>query len=184
MTRREFTDELGRLLDELPDKERLDIIADHTELFLRGTQQGKSEEEIAASLGSPQEVARKILAGYRIQQAQSDASVRNIWRAILATISLGIVNLVFVLGPFVSLLGVLASFFAVAFVLLAAPIGIFFVPAPFAESSDQKLFFLFASMVSFGLGGMLAIALVKFTIWLYRLFLRYLQFNVQLIRGR
>lgn len=184
MTRREFIEELGRLLDELPDKERLDIISDHTQLFLRGVEQGKSEQEIADALGSPQEVARKILAGYRIQQAQADTSVRNVWRAILATVSLGFVNLVFVLGPFVALLGVLFSLFAAAFSLLIAPIGIFFVPAPMAETSDQKLFILFASMVSFGLGGMLAIALVKFTIWLYRQFLRYLQFNLQLIRGK
>lgn len=184
MTRREFIDELGRLLGELPDKERLDIIADHTALFLRGVEQGKSEQEIAAELGSPQEVARRILAGYRIQQAQADASIGNISRAILATVSLGVVNLVFVLGPFLALLGLLASFYAVAFSLLVAPLGILFIPSPLAETSDQRLFFLFASMVSLGLGGMLSIALIQFTIWLYRQFLRYLQFNVRLIRGK
>ena len=53
MTRREFMDELGLLLGGLPDKERLDILADYTEHFLMGMKQGKTEQEIAESLGSP-----------------------------------------------------------------------------------------------------------------------------------
>ncbi|MGG1664175.1 HAAS signaling domain-containing protein [Brevibacillus sp. NRS-1366] len=183
MTRREFMDELGTLLGGLPDKERLDILADYTEHFLMGVKQGKSEHEIAEGLGSPKLLAKELLAGYRIDQAQSNASIGNMTRAIIATISLGFFNVVFVLGPFMGLIGVLIAFYAVSFSLLVAPIGIYLqygVPVP----SHERLFLLFGSMASLGLGGMLAVGLLRLTKWLYRLFLRYLQFNVQLIRGK
>ncbi|EJL43862.1 hypothetical protein BAG01nite_09830 [Brevibacillus agri] len=183
MTRREFMDELGALLGDLPDKERLDILADYTEHFLIGIKQGKSEHEIADSLGSPKALARELLAGYRIDQAQSNASVGNMSRAIIATISLGFFNLVFVLGPFFALIGVLIACYAVSLSLLVAPLGILMeygFPAP----SQERLLLLFGSLVSLGLGGMLAVGLLRLTKWLYRLFLKYLQFNVQMIRGK
>lgn len=183
MTRREFMDELGLLLGELPDKERLDILADYTEHFLMGIQAGKSEHEIAEALGSPKLVARELLAGYRIHQAQSNATVGNMTRAVVATVSLGFFNLVFVLGPFLVLIGVLIACFGVSVSLLFAPLGIlaqYGIPAV----SQERLLLLFGSLASVGLGGMLAIGLLRLSRWLYRQFLRYLQFNVQMIRGK
>ncbi|MDF2680058.1 MAG: hypothetical protein K0R47_1248 [Brevibacillus sp.] len=183
MTRREFMDELGSLLSELPDKERLDILADYTEHFLMGIQDGKSEHEIAETLGSPKGLARELLAGYRIHQAQSNASVGNMTRAIIATVSLGFFNLIFVLGPFMALIGVLVACYGVSVSLLVAPLGMlaqYGVP----NLSHERLFLLFGSLASVGLGGMLVIGLLRLTKWLYRQFLRYLQFNVQMIRGK
>ncbi|KZE46811.1 hypothetical protein AV540_21105 [Brevibacillus parabrevis] len=183
MTRREFMDELGALLGDLPDKERLDILADYTEHFLLGIKQGKSEHEIAESLGSPKTIARELLAGYRIDQAQTNASVSNMSRAIVATISLGFFNLVFVLGPFFGLIGVLIACYAVSFSLLVAPFGIL-MEYGYPEPSQERLLLLFGSLVSLGLGGMLTVGLLRLTKWIYRMFLKYLQFNVQMIRGK
>ncbi|MFD2369896.1 DUF1700 domain-containing protein [Brevibacillus sp. GCM10020057] len=183
MTRREFIDELDMLLSELPDKERLDILADYTEHFLHGMQRGKSEHEIAEALGSPKVVARELLAGYRIAQANSNATVGNMSRAILATVSLGFFNVLFVLGPFMAIVGVLLSCYGIAVSLLAVPLGMVFhfgIPT----LSHERLFLLFGSLASVGLGGMLFIGLLRLTRWMYRLFLRYLQFNVQMIRGK
>ncbi|MFJ9497526.1 HAAS signaling domain-containing protein [Brevibacillus centrosporus] len=183
MTRREFMDEMGSLLSELPDKERLDILADYTEHFLMGIQEGKNEHEIAEALGSPKLLARELLAGYRINQAQSNASVGNMTRAIVATVSLGFFNLIFVLGPFLALIGVLISCYCVAVTLLAAPLGMV-VQYGIPTISQERLFLLFGSLASVGLGGMLIIGLLRLTRWMYRQFLRYLQFNVQMIRGK
>lgn len=183
MTRREFMDELDSLLHELPDKERLDILADYTEHFLIGLERGKSEQEIAGSLGSPKALAREILAGYRIHQAQSNASVRNMTRAIVATVSLGFFNLAFVLGPLLALLGVLVALFVVAITLFLAPLG-FLLQYGIPGVSHERLMLLFASMATCGLGGMLAIGMARFSGWLYRQFLRYLQFHVRMIRGK
>ncbi|USG64154.1 DUF1700 domain-containing protein [Brevibacillus ruminantium] len=183
MNRREFIDELNALLRDLPDKERLDIVADYTEHFLIGVERGKSEEEIAESLGSPKALAREILAGYRIHQAQSNASVGNITRAVLATVSLGFFNLVFVLGPFIGMIGALFAFFVAAITLFFAPL-VFFLQYGIPNVSHDRMMMLFASMASCGLGGMLAIGLARLSRWLYRQFLRYLQFNVRMIRGK
>ncbi|EMT52821.1 MULTISPECIES: DUF1700 domain-containing protein [Brevibacillus] len=183
MTRREFMDELDGLLRELPDKDRLDILADYTEHFLIGVDRGKSEQEIADSLGSPKVLAREILAGYRIHQAQSNASISNMTRAVLATVSLGFFNLVFVLGPFVGLIAVLIGLFAVALALLLTPIGLF-LKYGIPGNADEQYLVLFSGMASFGLGGMLAIGLARLSRWLYRQFLRYLNFNVRMIRGK
>lgn len=183
MTRREFMDELGALLSDLPDKERLDILADYTEHFLMGIERGKSEHEIAEALGSPKNLARELLAGYRIHQAQSNASVGNMTRAIIATISLGFFNIVFVLGPFFGLIGILIAMYAVSASLLVAPLGILFQYGVSA-TDQERLFLIFGAMTALGAGGMLTIGLVRLTRWLYRLFLRYLQFNVQMIRGK
>lgn len=183
MTRREFIDELNSLLAEIPDKDRLDIISDYTEHFLRGIAQGKSELEIAQWLGEPKNIAKQVLAGYHIHQAQTDTSVGTISRAILATIGLGFINLVFVLGPFIALIGVLIALYSVAVSLLFAPLGVMFFPPIILGSSDNRLLLLFGCMASFGLGGMLSIWLMHLTRWLYRQFLKYLQFNVKMIRG-
>ncbi|MEJ8545758.1 HAAS signaling domain-containing protein [Brevibacillus borstelensis] len=183
MTRREFMDELDGLLRDLPDKERLDILADYTEHFLIGVERGKSEQEIAESLGSPKALAREILAGYRIHQAQSNASISNMTRAVLATVSLGFFNLVFVLGPFVGLIGVLIGLFGTALALLLAPIGLL-LQFGFPEDVHEQYLLLFSGLTSFGLGGMLAIGLARLSGWLYRQFLRYLHFNVRMIRGK
>jgi uncharacterized membrane protein len=183
MTRREFMNELDSLLRELPDKERLDILADYTQHFLNGVKNGKSEQEIAEALGSPRLLAREILAGYRIHQAQSDASIGNMTRAVIATVSLGFFNLVFVLGPFLAIIGVLIGLYAASLALLIAPVGLLF-PFLIPETSDQRSIMVFAGIASFGLGGMMAIGLFRLTGWLYRQFLRYLHFNLRMIRGK
>lgn len=184
MTRREFIEELNALLADLPDKDRLDILSDYTEHFLIGIEKGKSEHEITEQLGSPKTVAREVWAGYRIHQAQTDASIGNISRAILATVSLGFFNIVFVLGPFMALIGVLIAFYSVAVTLLFVPFAFAFFPPLLADISENRLLMLFGCLTSVGLGGMLFIWLLRLTVWLYRQFLRYLQFNVQMIRGK
>ena len=70
---------------------------------------GKTEEEIAFSLGDPRILAKQFSASYAVQRAESSTSVNNILRAVLAVVGLGFFNLVFVLGPFLGLVGVLVE---------------------------------------------------------------------------
>jgi uncharacterized membrane protein len=183
MTRSEFIRELDSLLRELPDKERLDILASYTQHFLNGVKSGKSEQEIAEALGSPRLIAQEILADHRIYQANSDASVGNMTRTVIATVMLVFFNLVFVLGPFLALIGVLIGLYAASLALLIAPVGLLF-PFVIPEASDHRTYMVFAGIASFGLGGMMAIGLFRVTGWLYRQSLRYLHFNLRLIRGK
>ncbi|MFY0546316.1 DUF1700 domain-containing protein [Brevibacillus sp. H7] len=183
MTRVEFIRELDELLNGLPDKERLDILADYTEHFLIGMDKGKSEHEIAEALGSPKMIAKEIIAGYHIHQAQSDTSIKNVTRALFATVSLGFFNLLFVLGPFFGLIGILLGLYAASVALILSPVGLF-ISYGVPGNADETLFFVSASLASGGLGVMMGIGMIALTKWLYRQFLRYLNFNLRMIRGK
>ena len=57
MSRAEFMRRLSLALCGLPDEERFDILKDYSEHFDVGRAEGKTEEEIAARLGTPEELA-------------------------------------------------------------------------------------------------------------------------------
>ena len=61
MTKDEFLSRMERVLNALPPHERIDILSDYVEHFRAGEEAGKTAEEIAAALGSPEELARTFL---------------------------------------------------------------------------------------------------------------------------
>ena len=64
MTENQFIGELETALKRLPAEERNDIIQDIREYFTDGREDGKTESEIAASLGSPAKIAEELLGSY------------------------------------------------------------------------------------------------------------------------
>lgn len=64
MTENQFIFELEQALKRLPMEERNDILKDIREYFSDGRDDGKVEEEIAASLGSPDKIASELLEAY------------------------------------------------------------------------------------------------------------------------
>ncbi len=64
MNKKEFMQKLKQLL---PDEDKRDILLDYEEHFLSGLSDGKTEEEIVAELGSPEEVAKEY--GYTAKPA-------------------------------------------------------------------------------------------------------------------
>lgn len=58
MTEQQFLNELELALTRFASDERNDILQDIKEYFTNGREDGKSDGEIAASLGSPREIAR------------------------------------------------------------------------------------------------------------------------------
>ena len=65
MTRKEFLTALDQYLVTMSASEKADIISDYEEHFRVGLENGKTESEIAASLGSPYDVANQFLDGTR-----------------------------------------------------------------------------------------------------------------------
>lgn len=191
MTRREFIRELDQLLIELPDKERLDILADYTELFLSGMQAGKSEEEIAAGLGSPVLIASQILNRYQqVKRPPGQDPVAqpipprpaNPTRALLVAVALGLFNLIFVLGPYFGLIAVMIFLDVAALSLLFAPILLLANLAP-PVSQEFWGFTIFGSLATGGLGVLMGIGMFYLTKWFFRATVAYLQLNMKLIRG-
>lgn len=68
MTENQFINELENALKRLPTDERNDILQDIREYFSDGREDGKAEEEIAASLGSPAKIAAELLEAYPFKE--------------------------------------------------------------------------------------------------------------------
>lgn len=61
MTEQQFLNELELALTGLSADERNDILSDIKEYFTNGREDGKSDSDIAASLGSPKEIAQELV---------------------------------------------------------------------------------------------------------------------------
>ncbi|AYC28553.1 DUF4097 family beta strand repeat-containing protein [Paenisporosarcina cavernae] len=67
MTESVFLEQLKNALGALRESERQDIVADFREYFANGREDGKTDEEIASSLGDPYELAKEMLVAYTIE---------------------------------------------------------------------------------------------------------------------
>lgn len=64
MTERQFIAVLENSLKQLSSEERNDILQDIREYFTNGREDGKTDSEIANSLGSPSKIAEELLTSY------------------------------------------------------------------------------------------------------------------------
>lgn len=181
MNKKQFLSKLDSSLKKLPSSERQDILQDFEEHFAIGMEEGKTEEQISALLGSPQQIAKDMVASYHLERVEGTATIGNMMRAVAAIIELGFFNLVIVLGPFIALAAVIIAGWALSIALIASPLIIL---ASFVIYPDSfELFNLFISMVTCGLGFFIVIGMYFATRKLTRVFVRYLRFNVKLVKG-
>ena len=106
-----------RLEGTLPKEELDDIISDYSEHFSIGKANGRTDEELWRSLGSPEDVAREIRVMHLVKKAEDVRSCKNIFHAVIAMLGLGLFNLVFVLVPFIMLLLLLFVIFLIGTVI-------------------------------------------------------------------
>jgi uncharacterized membrane protein len=181
MNKEQFLAKMNDALKRLPSTEREDILQDFREHFEVGLSEGKKEEEIARGLGSPQQIAKEMVASYRLEQVEESASTGNVLRAVWAVIGLGFFNLVIVLGPFVALAGIVFSGWAAGLGFILTPIlyllNVVIHPEIFAW------FDLFFALFLSGLGIFIAIGMFYVTRWLFKGFVKYLNFNVRMVKG-
>lgn len=181
MNNKQFMNELESSLKGISNEERQDILQDFQEHFINGLEDGKSEEEIASSLGSPHHIAKELLATHHVEKVEATASTGNIFRALWAVVGLGFFNLVIVLGPFVALAAVVFAGWAAGISFVASPIlvlvNVLFNPLSF------EWFELFFSIMLAGAGLFITIGLFFATKTLSSLFVRYLKYNVSLVKG-
>ncbi len=200
MDRGTFLKKLEERLRFLADSDRRDILYDYEEHITAAVENGESEAEVIDKLGSPELIARQYHAARMIHEAERQGSPRSVLRAILATMGLGMLNLIFVLGPFVALIGVLigllGSGIAIAFSgVLIVGVGLLgltgmdlhwvihsSVPISFNQS------YLSLAMIGGGVSIFSGAGLMTLVgVWLcektFKLTLRYLKFNMKLITG-
>ncbi len=192
MKRDQFILELRRALVHLSQAEVEDIIRDQNEYLTDAVQAGRSEEDVIKSLGDPKELASTLQADLKLQRAEDapnfNKQIGLTFSALLAILALAPLNIIFVLGPFLGLLGVLTGGWAVAMGLFASAIAIFvgfftkliFISAGF-WTHFSTLFFALAMI-----GTSLLAFLFMYWISTYVLkgTLSYLKWNLNFIRPR
>jgi uncharacterized membrane protein len=152
MNKSEFISKLDYSLKGITYEDKKEIIYDYEEHFTVGIQQGKTEEDIARSLGDPKMIAKQFRNDYFIEKAEHNKSAGNLASAISASLGVGFLNLfllpfliaaasiVFslllaagcvVLSLVVALYSILISFYSAAVAMTLGGVGI--VIALFAE---------------------------------------------------
>ncbi|RLL43682.1 DUF1700 domain-containing protein [Oceanobacillus piezotolerans] len=181
MTKEQFLSKLRTSLRKLPANEIEDIIQDFEEHFSIGFENGKTEEEISASLGNPQQIAKELVAAHHVEQVESTTTTSNILRAVWAVIGLGFFNLIIVLGPFLVLASlVLAGWIvSVAFTLALIPylINVLIHPSIF------DFYELFFAIGLSGAGLFIGIGMVYATRGFTHGLIRYLNYNIRVVKG-
>ncbi|AMQ05456.1 DUF4097 family beta strand repeat protein [Sporosarcina sp. resist] len=72
MTENQFIVELETALNQLPAEERNEIIQDIQEYFSNGREDGKTENDIATSLGSPTKIAEELLESSSFVESKAE----------------------------------------------------------------------------------------------------------------
>ena len=190
MNKKDFMYKLSLYLGGIPGEDRQDVINDFEEHFKEGLAEGRTEEEIAGSLGDPKSLANQFKASILVSEAEKTTSAVNIIRAVFATLGLGFLNLVFILGPFIAIVAVLISLFASAIAIIAAGITVFFasifgplIPQYFAVLINPAVAIIGSIGVTcFGI--LFFVGCIYLSKILYRLFVRYIKFNLRIITGK
>lgn len=191
MNRTEFIGRLTRSIRGMKSGEVDEIVADYEEHFRIGIESGKDEEEIARSLGNPKMIGKSYQVDATLNRGEGKPRFKDVLSAVLASLSLGFFNIVFVLGPFLGLVGVLIGMWAAGIALglsgVAALIGIILQPVLPPELSIEGVnvaFLVSASIGAAALGFLAVIGLWQLTKLFARGTGRYLRFNAQFIRRK
>ncbi len=181
MNKEQFLKSLDEGIKRLPEEEREDIIRDFHEHFQIGLEEGKTEEEIAQSLGSPKQIAKELVATYHVEKVSEKTTISNILRATWAVIGLGFFNLTIVLGPFLGLVGLVVAGWLTGFSFVVSPV--FVLLNAVIEPATFHLLQMFLSIALCGFGLLLVIGMYYVTRAFIKLFIRYLHYNVNLVKG-
>jgi uncharacterized membrane protein len=193
MTREAFVAELARSLGRMPEKDRREILYDYEEHFRMGLADGKSEEEIARSLGNPRVLGKSFAIDAMLEAPASGTGVRagSVMRALFASLSLTIFNVIFVLGPMLGLVAVMIGLWAAAVSLplaglgaFLAPIAALIVPAYVSLAGMNAAFILFAGIGIAGLGLLAVIGMWKLSRLFVLMIAAYVRFNARIVTRR
>lgn len=184
----QFLDELALKLSGLGQEERQEILADYMEHFAAGAASGKSEQEIVFDLGSPDEIARDILAE-RGEISAGEAPyyvprpVVRKKRGVAGKTGLFLAMLI----PNLVVYSLLLSFWGVVVGLAGSTLGFFLTPFGFVLDAvlnqNFELYKLFGTIAVVGLGFIFFVL----TIWLAKAMvtasIAYTKFNIHLMKG-
>lgn len=178
MNKEAYLDELAQYLKTLPPEELTDIMIEFREHFEFAQLSGRSEAEVISKLGNPRLVAREVLTQSHIEKADKSPTLLSVTKAVMATVSLGLFNLIIVMLPFVASLVLIAGVFGFAIFLIISPIWLM-IQNPSLTAFFNDIFLMLALV---GGGLLIVIGTLKFTRIYYNLVIRYLKSNLKVIK--
>jgi uncharacterized membrane protein len=193
MTKEKFLSDLKGALGRMSDEERREVVYDYEEHFRMGLAAGKTEDQISQSLGNPRLIGRSYAMESLLEEPKGGGDVKaaSVLRAVFASISLTFFNVIFILGPFLGLVGVLVGLWATAVALAASgvgvvlfPIGALVAPGLFSMAGMNLAFVVFAGIGVAGLGLLASIGMWKVTQLFVRGTAAYLRFNARIVTRR
>ncbi|MCP4180121.1 MAG: DUF1700 domain-containing protein [bacterium] len=194
MTEKQFLTILKKNLRGLSEEDRREILEDYVEHFRIGRDAGKSEDDISESLGNPAQIGKISRMELLADKAEKESSIGNGVKVVLASLSLGFFNIVFIVGPYFGLVGVMIGLWAtavsvmlsgitVALAVIFYPIISLFVPNLFYPSGFvMNLAMFFAGIALFSMGSLAVIGMVKLSKLFYTGTVKYLQSNIRIIK--
>ncbi len=187
MRKDEFMKRLNDSLYSLGRDEREEIIYDYEEHFENGFADGLTEEEICYNLGNPDKIASSYTGHRNRYKVEPRGTVGG---GIFATLALIFINLIFVLGPALGIIGVVFGFciaaISISFSGLALTLGAFipvaysYITLPF-QLSFITIFFTGIGLTALGL--LFCIGMYFVVKYLIIGIKYYIDFNVKIIKG-
>lgn len=193
MNKEQFLNTLFSQLQVLPTKERSELMEDYVSHFEFGLKEGKSEEELAQELGSPEEIAIEAIAEYERTEGkmnnnkdEGNAIKFSIARAktertIFSVIGLFLLNFVCAVLPLIiSVWAVWVSLLLSFAILVLSPLvgAVDFVANDYFSSGKLFLSFIMSGLSIFLVYGTWIVGkyMAKLTVAYYR-------WNIRIIKG-
>ncbi|MER2000812.1 MAG: DUF1700 domain-containing protein, partial [Lysinibacillus sp.] len=74
MNKQQFLQSLEQHLQALPQEDQQEILRDYHEYFLAAEAEGKTEQQVIESLGSPKQLAKELLANHYVDVMEETPS--------------------------------------------------------------------------------------------------------------
>ncbi len=181
MNKVQFLREMSAALARLPEEERADILRDYEEYFATGQENGKSDIEIATSLGSPKKIARELLTNYHIDAAEREWSFANVWQAVRSASMLAWVYSILILGAYCTGLLLLVGGWLAGITLTLLPLVLLIIHA--MEPLWPFAFVMFTAIAVSGVGLLISVLMWAISNWFKPGFLHYLKFTLAQWKG-
>ena len=182
MNKKEYLTVLNKHLKSISEFEKAEIIDEYETHFYSGKEDGKSEAEISEELGNPKEIAKELNASMAMNKAEKTNKLGDLTKAVIAVMGLGVLNFFVVLIPIILIISILFSLMVTTIILIASPIML--ILKGIVDGFNTILSVdIYSVLASFGLGLVLFVSTFLITKWTYKIFVKYLRWNVAIVKG-
>ncbi len=187
MTKVDYLNQLRNALQSINETERKEILQDQEEYIQDAIRSGRKEEDVVLALGSVNDFVKELTINTQIASAASEKNIFSQFKKILkAILMIGVLapfNLIFILGPFCGLVGVLVAIGAVATAVIICAIVALFVSFIFLGHFPLFLTVLFGSLGLLSASVLIAYGFYFLTKWCFQISIKYIEWNLKLITG-